>query len=205
MQIRSNIKNKIVYGLSLAMLLAPIGIALAKEINLYEQPNTNAKVVAKLDLAAGVVPIYSTDSGDWTKVGDPRNGNTGWIKSSDMQTSNDPVRFTQQVFSDASGPQAYQIFQYGNPKPMDPEQSKKFIKDMEARQQAMQENMQREIAEMNRHFAAMQEFAWPHFWNDEPMMMPVVFVPVKDGAVEQASAKPVVTKPTLSEPAITKS
>lgn len=200
MQFKNSLKNKLVYCLGTAMLLSPLAL-FAKEVNLYDQPNANAKIVSKIDLAAGVIPIFTPQPGDWMKVGDPNNGNTGWVKTADVKNVKGSVSFSQQIYSDASGP-GIQVFQFGNPKQLSAEEQQKFMKDMESRQQAMRQTMQHEIEEMNRHFAAMQEFAWPHFWNDAPA---VVFVPVKDGPAKQADAKPITSKPSVNKPITSKS
>ncbi len=90
---------------------SPAGFA--KSINLYAEPLDNAKVISTIDLSKGVVPIYTPKEGGWVKVGDPNNGNVGWIKSSDMEVA--PATFTQQVVTPASGQsQSIQTFQYGN-------------------------------------------------------------------------------------------
>jgi SH3-like domain-containing protein len=70
-------------ALFITALLAA-SVSFAKNINLYEQPKTDAKVVATIDPAQGIVPIYTPDKSEWVKIGDPRNGNVGWVKSSDL-------------------------------------------------------------------------------------------------------------------------
>lgn len=192
-------KFKIASTMALILLYSPLS-AFAKEVSLYDQPNANSKVVAKVDLAAGVVPIYTPQSGGWIKVGDPRNGNTGWLKSSDLNNANgSSMSFTQQYFSNGNGPHSFQVFQYGRPKPMSDAESKQLLKQMQMHQQAVQQQMQ----EMEQEMYEMQR-GWmgPHM----PMMMPVVFVPVqqqskpeapKQKPSNQESVKPVIqpTKP----------
>lgn len=90
---------------------SPTGFA--KSINLYAEPLDNANVISTIDLSKGVVPIYTLKESGWVKVGDPNNGNVGWIKSSDMEVA--PATFTQQVVTPANGqPQSIQTFKYGN-------------------------------------------------------------------------------------------
>lgn len=46
-------------------------------VNLYESPSTSAKIIKKLPLDSDLVAIYHQD--DWMKVGDRKNGETGWV------------------------------------------------------------------------------------------------------------------------------
>lgn len=62
-----------------------LGLAQAKEVTLYDQPKEGAAVVGKIDIAAGFVPIYTpANDKTWVKIGDPKNGNVGWVKSAEM-------------------------------------------------------------------------------------------------------------------------
>lgn len=126
-------------ALSFSMLEA--GNVYAKEVNLYEQPTANAKVVAKVDLSSGVIPIFTAKDGVWTKVGDPRNGNVGWLKSTDIKTN--AISFTQRIVTDGAQPQTYQVFQFGVPT-----LSEKQIKTVNDNFLASQQNIQKAMQEM---------------------------------------------------------
>lgn len=202
MQIKFNIKSKLAYLLSLILLYTPLS-AFAKEVNLYDQPNTNAKVVGKVDLSIGIVPIFTPQNGDWMKVGDPRNGNTGWIKSTDLNGANNAVTFSQQIINDGNGPHTFQFMQYGQPpQPMTEEERKKLMKQMQLQHQNIQQTMQQQMLEMQREFDEMQH-GWPFMHGPHmPMIMPVVFVPMEESQTQVKKPKETVQHPQAANPAI---
>lgn len=53
------------------------------EIVIYQSPQANAAVVEKLSPNQRLVGIFN--QGDWIKVGDPRNGQTGWVNREQYQ------------------------------------------------------------------------------------------------------------------------
>lgn len=126
-------------------------IALAKEINLYDQPKADAKVIGKVDLATGVVPIFTSKEGDWMKVGDPKDGNVGWIKSNEMTTPGAPVSFsyTQKVVNDKNGPHTVQLLQVGKPNTQSTQQDQQeFYNKLRQQQQIIQQKAQSAIQDM---------------------------------------------------------
>src|SRR4029078_8120426 len=105
----------------------------------------------------------------WMKVGDPRNGTTGWIKSQPLTSKTGVTSFRfKTMTNDASSPITYHFFQSGTDK-MTEQQQQDLLKELQARQQLMQKNMQM----MFQNFDSMN-----HAWGPMPVMMPVVFVPV---------------------------
>ena len=89
-----SLKTVIFSALTSFVIFSFTSMALAKEVNLYDQPKTDAKVIGRVDLATGVVPIFTSKEGDWMKVGDPKDGNVGWIKSNEMTTPGAPISFS---------------------------------------------------------------------------------------------------------------
>jgi hypothetical protein len=135
----------------------------AKPINLYNEPKKEAKTIGTLDSEAGIISIFTPKNSEWMKVADPRNGNVGWIKSSEINNT----RMTFNVMSSQEGGHSYQIIQYGNSKPYTEDQ----LKQMQARQEALQKDMQKMVANMFDDFH--------HPWMNFPMIMPVVVIPEK--------------------------
>lgn len=136
------------------MLFAFASIASAQNITLYDQPNQNAKVVGTADLASGIIPIFTPEKeNEWMKVADPRNGNVGWIKSSDIKNARakeNTVTFSQKIISNGTEPHTYQVIQFGNPPTkMSDEQIKAFVQKMQTQQQQMQQSFQSIIKNMN--------------------------------------------------------
>lgn len=156
-----------------AIILSSLSLtAFAKEINLYDQPKSDAKTIAKADSNTGVILIYTPKGIDWIKVADPRNGNVGWIKSSDLTNTNlfqSTLSFSQSVVSDNREPTTYHIIQFGQPQNITTEQTQAVMKQMHARQEAFQKSMQDMMRDMNKFFSD-QNF---------PLLMPVVILPVQ--------------------------
>lgn len=139
-------------------------ISMAKSITLYEQPKTDAKVVGTVESNAGIMTIFTPKDGDWVKVADPRNGNVGWVKASELKGMG--VHFNMMQVGD--GDHAYQVIQYGD-KVATPEQIEKMTKEMRLKQEVLQKDMNRMMNEM---FKNMQDY-----WMNSPILMPVLVVP----------------------------
>ena len=132
--------------------------ALAKSVSLYEQPQTTSKVVGTIDLSAGVIPISTPNGGEWVKVGDPHNGNVGWIKSSDLSAgTTSSFSFTQKVTNDGKAPQTYKI-EFGNMPTINTQQAEDLIKSMQKSSQKMIQDMLNDT---------------------KPIIMPIVIIPNK--------------------------
>lgn len=146
-------------------------LAFAKIINLYEEPKKDSKMIGKIDSESGFVPIFTSKAGDWMKVGDPKNGNVGWIQSSDLSTSNGNITgftFSQRVVNSDKGPQSY-VVQFGTPKPISSKEAQNMIKQMEARQQQIQKEMQK-----------MMQDVFGNTWTAMPVVMPILVIPTQD-------------------------
>jgi hypothetical protein len=153
---------KTIFTFLLLFLFA--SLTYAKEVNLYDQPKADAKVVATVDLAAGIIPIFTPKNSDWIKVADPKNGNVGWMKSSDMNNgsvSQSTVTITQ---SDGKNPATYQVIQLGQPQTLTPEQQA-MAKKIQAQQEAIYQSLQKSMQNMINAF------------KDFPVLMPVIVSP----------------------------
>jgi hypothetical protein len=185
-----SLKNQIFQGLLISSALLLSAGAYAKTVNLYEQPNDTAKVAGTIDLSAGLVPIFSSKDGLWMKVGDPKNGNVGWVKSSEMSGENgSSVSFTQRIYNNGKGPQTVQFIQYGPAKQrLTDEQAQNMLNRMEEQQLRMQREAEHMFREMN--------MGWGF---SSPVFMPVVYVPVPvkqlKGQQNVKGAAPTVNKP----------
>lgn len=182
--------------LAIILLTSTIATTLthANAITLYDQPNTTAKTIGTIDSEAGIIPIFTPKTGDWIKVGDPRNGNVGWIKSSDLHTAgNNGFSFSEHVISNGNGPSSY-IIQFGTPKSLSNDQINNYVKQMQQRNQAMQKEMQHMMKDMFNNFDQYMM----HF----PIIMPVVFVPQDTAPAAKKTAQPAAATPpaTTSKP-----
>lgn len=134
------------------LLMLPLSL-FAKEINLYELPKTDSKVVEKVDLANGIMPIYTPKEGEWIKVADPANGNVGWVKSSDLNQPGSAI--TTFSFSQGNGknnPVNYRVIQFGQPQNLTPEQSQAMIKRIQLQQEMFQKSFQNMMQDFNQLF-----------------------------------------------------
>ena len=171
----------------LTSLLATVGMlilssaALAKNINLYDQPMPTAKVIGTIDTETGVIPIFTPKGSDWVKIGDPRNGNVGWVKASDINNGgNSSFSFTQKVVKQGKPPETYHI-QIGNT-PVNIQtdlQMQNMLQEMQIRQQAIQQTTQKIMQEMidniNKLYKQQPELL--HNNGTMPVIMPIVIIP----------------------------
>lgn len=168
-------------------------LTFAKEINLYEQPKADAKVLGKVDLTAGIIPIYTPDQSEWVKVADPRNGNVGWVKTTDLNSAGTAVTFTQKFFGgDKGGAQSYQMFNYGQPQKMTPQQVQDTMQKMQIQQRALEESLQNAVQQMMDQINKLSGGTLNVKPSNYPLIMPIVIVP------QQKETKPTQTTPTTA-------
>lgn len=154
--------------------------AFCKNIDLYDQPQANAKVVGTIDLAAGIIPIFTPkDNTTWIKVADPRNGNVGWVKNSDLSGNGaTSFSFKQQINSGNNPPQSYQII-VGDPKNLPvKEPSADMMQMIKNQQQKLLNAAQQMINDVNQMNQRQGTTA-------VPMLMPVVVVPEEKPAPQK--------------------
>lgn len=143
-------------------------VAIAKPLNLYDQPNSNAKKIGTIETDTGIIPIFTSKEGEWIKVGDPKNGNVGWVKRSDLQSISG-IAVIQNVISTGQQPNSISVFQFGNPVNMTPAETEAMKKRMEKNQKAIQNATQQMIKDMFQNFQ--------NAFGNSPIFMPVVIVP----------------------------
>ena len=198
------IKNLFLTFLKLTTLMATLQFSstcFAKEISLYDQPKSDAKIVGKVDLAAGFIPIYTPKEGEWVKIGDPKNGNVGWVKSKELNNINSTqtsFTFTQSYINDNNkSPMTYRIIQFGEPSKLSSEQTQSMIKQMQIQQQSLQKSMQNMMHDMDQFFYDDWHFKPGNF----PLLMPVVFIPVQNTTNTSQQIQPNKrTTPSVSSP-----
>lgn len=117
----------------IAACLVPAS-SMANTINLHDQPMDQSKITGTVDLSTGIIPIYTPKDSQWTKVADPRNGNTGWIKNSELKDSKGNIITFSQNVTDNGGKSV--TMTYGN---MTPEQKKTLETQMQQQQKDTQE------------------------------------------------------------------
>lgn len=159
--------------LMLALMVFCMGSsnALAKTIKLYDQPKADAKVVATLNTESGFISIFKQKDGTWMKIGDPTNGNVGWVKSDDINNSG-PITsgftVTQHIYSTGGTPQSY-VVQYGAPQALSPEEAKAIVKKTEISREAIQKQINDIMQNMYNTMNVQLRGA--------PVILPVLIVP----------------------------
>lgn len=122
----------------------------AKMINLYDQPKSDAKVVGTIDPSTGIIPIYTPKDSTWVKVGNPTNGNVGWVKATDLaqaSTTSNGFSFSQQIENTGTGPEKY-VFKLGIPTKLTKEQSDALYQEVQKQQAIIQQGVQKLIQDM---------------------------------------------------------
>ena len=191
--------KRLTHLISLVLLFATTlasSVIFAKNINLYDQPLDNAKVVGSVDLAAGIIPIYTPkDNTAWVKVADPRNGNVGWVKSADMSDKNGSTfTFSQEISSDQGNkPQSYQITVNGQPQKLaqpvlakpQPQDMIQFIRDQQQKLLNSAQQMINNINQINQQQGTTAV----------PVIMPIVVAPAQTAPAANANAPTSTTTP----------
>lgn len=140
---------KLLIPLLAVVVLTTSSASFAKNINLYEEPKTDAKIVGTIDPATGIIPIYTPKDSTWVKVGSPTNGNVGWVKSSDLadaSTTPSGFSFSQQIENTGKGPETY-VFKLGIPK-LTKEQSDALYQQVLKQQAIIQQGVQKIIQDI---------------------------------------------------------
>lgn len=165
----------------------------AKEINLYDQPKADAKVVSTADLAVGIIPIYTPKEGGWVKVADPRNGNVGWVKSSDIGSSGliqSSFSYTEGANNGDKKTSSYQVIQSGSgPSFLTPEQAKAIAERAQMQQQVINQTINKSVQDVMRN---MNEL-----FRDFPIVVPVVIYPAQKNPGTYPAPNP--PPPTLQQ------
>jgi SH3-like domain-containing protein len=173
-------------------------LVFAKNINLYTEPKTDSKVIASIDSTSTMVPIFSNKAGDWMKVGDPKNGNVGWVKLSDFTNSKadanaEGFSMTSQTVNTANGPQTYRTIKFGaNEAAADNAKTQAVIQKFQDQQAQLLKNTQQIYNNMYRDLNALYQ-ANPNAFvpSGLPVFMPIIVIPAQAATPPATPPKPV--------------
>ena len=144
------------------------GLGMAKEIPLLQEPKIGSAPAGTADLSSGVIPIFTSKDGNWVKIGDPRNGNVGWIKASELSGNGETsIIFSHRIANDGKNASSYQVFQFGTPSKLTSDQQK-VLQKLEEQQAASRKAVQQAMQNMMNN------------WNmtmPGPILMPIIVVP----------------------------
>lgn len=177
-------KHIVVLFLSLQMAIFA-GAVFANTLNLYAKPEVQAKVIATAEAGDQLIPIFYPEKSAWIKVANPKNGDVGWVKFSELQgpfvISSYNGTMQQQVFFDhnkAGQPESYSVVEISGPKPLKPEDAKAMLKDMQSRQEEIQNSMQKSEVAMQKMMQEMfKGLTYDHNFFTFPIIQPVIVVP----------------------------
>ncbi len=155
-------KRLLLGSLTTALFFGMSGMAWASSaptaLNLHEQPNAQSKIVETLSSSSPLIPIYQKDG--WSKVGNPTNGETGWIESNQLP-NNAPITqvihtkdgvktVTKGEVKTPNGNGHYEVIQYQSQ--LSPEKSKEMQQHLMAQFQQQQVAFQKQQEAMNAMF-----------------------------------------------------
>lgn len=131
-------------------LMLGINLAYADTVNLHQAPKADSPTIATVDLAKGIVPIYTPSGSDWIKVADPSNGNVGWMKQSDFKNANSAsIKINQQTTGPDGKVQSSGVnLHVGKPINMNDPKVKANLEEIRQLQENVQRNMKTQIQDM---------------------------------------------------------
>ncbi len=159
----------------IGMMIALVTIcAFSDSITLYDDAKEGAKEIGTIDSATGIVAIFFSKDNNWVKVGDPQNGNTGWIKAGDLGFDNNilGLTFTEKDFNASVPAQTYKL-ELGQEQSLTADQTVAFFKELHTKQAAIQKALQ-----------DMVTLIFSDKSINVPVLMPVLFIPEKNLPLE---------------------
>lgn len=146
----------------------------ATEISLYESPDLKAKVTSMLPVNTDFIAIYN--KGDWVKVGNKANGDTGWINLPQYREAKQDFykkyyhqNFTSVFFNWTKDKDGKTVIEaYRNGKKLSDADAQKLYDQMRMQEQNQWNAMQR--------FNQMIDLQFADSFFNMPMMMPGIVV-----------------------------
>lgn len=150
------------------------------EIKLYAENTDSSKVLAKVDVSQRLVPFFN--KGKWIKVGDPTNGQVGWInKEQYRKAMNDAIHQSVQtvyVEQNVVKGKKPEITVYQNGQKLTGKHADEIYKNVQKQQAQMQKRFARFQKRMN-HWSHEQMQTMDNSMMNfpmMPMMQPIVIV-----------------------------
>ena len=147
--------------------------SLAKTINLYEQPESNAKIISTLDLDKPVAMTLIAKEKKWTSIIDPtvapKNARVVWIKTEDLPTNN--YMFTQTMLNTGKNSPGY-VVQYSTPTPLTPEQTAALTKQIQSQEEALKSYLSQMMKNAQTMFKNISSPEMPY-----PFIIPIIVIP----------------------------
>lgn len=129
-----------------------------KQVILYTEPSADSKEVAKVNLWHVLVPIFK--KGDWVKVGDPIDGNVGWVNMKQYRAA--VSAFSKSQFktiyiqtNDKVGKPALVVYEDG--KKVSKKRAKEIYNKMQKQSQTIYKHIQAQEKQFNVQLQKMQQ------------------------------------------------
>lgn len=155
------------------------------KVTLFAQPNTNSRALGQVNVTQQLIPFYHKKG--WLKVGNPRNGQVGWVNRAQYQQAVHARanQRTQTVYVEQSqnGDQAPTIVAYRNGKRVTGEEAKALVAQVQRQQHRLNAQMRRYQQQMSQWFADdfdadFDALGFPAVssWSSGPMLQPIVII-----------------------------
>jgi hypothetical protein len=142
--------------------------AYANTYTFFNKADATSGTAFKTKTLHDIVPIFFGKD-HWIKVGNKHNGDTGWIKQSDLhnltQVGNQYHQRFHQTHKSEQGT-SDNTFEYTGTNPISQKQAEHMLKRMQQRQQRWHQHMARMTNHMNHLFADMEADMWALFPDD---------------------------------------
>lgn len=167
------------------------------QVLLYQEPKADPKnIIKKLPPITHLIPIYQKDG--WIKVGDPMDGQIGWINAKQYHEARENYYQPNiqtifiQTTADQKGKPSLNIVAYKNGQQVSQEEATKLYNQM-------RDEQQRQLKEMNRYYRSMQrmmtrtfsnmQHVFDTYWEDTPWFEPIILLPSSQKQVRENSKK----------------
>ena len=161
------------------------------QILIYSAPHSG-KILKRLPGNVALVAIYRQK--DWIKVGDPRNGQVGWVNSKQMHQAREaffrPDIQTIYIHTDRNhnGKPELNVVAYKNGKKLSPEQAQQLYEKMRKSQ----------LREIN-HVRRMTQWIDDSFFRmEQSMFQPIVILPALPQQTSRQESQP-IKKPSSKQ------
>ena len=120
---------------------------------IYTSNNFDSKVIETVPIHKNLTPFYKKDG--WIKVGDPSNGNVGWIN---LKQANEAVKADQpklhkivitEKIDGKDGPATTRTIEYYGTENMNKQQVLQIMQNMQRQQQLMKQEVNQEVQSMD--------------------------------------------------------
>lgn len=147
-------------------------------ISLYEKPDEKSKVIGTIPPGAALVPIISQKN--WTKVGDTKTGNVGWVNNATLhQYGVGKIRTITKSVNTPQG-QSYQVIQFGSQQ-LDQTQVNELMNNWKTTQEnfgrSFNQMMNQSLYNLNQFLQDFNREQAKHPLMPQPVVQPIILVP----------------------------